>query len=102
MPSPLIDPPEALDAAIAAGRHAQRERLVRAVRNQRIRSRVAFGLSGCVAIFALVAFLFAKDDEAAAILGIMACVTFGFSYVAGKSGGKKAEDALRKIDQPMP
>jgi hypothetical protein len=52
----LINTPQALDAAIAASRHARRERLVRAVRNQRIRTRVAFGLSAGVAICALLAF----------------------------------------------
>jgi hypothetical protein len=66
MPSPLIDTPQALDAAIAASRHARREKLVRAVRNQRIRTQVAFVLSAGVAIFSLVAFFFADDREAGA------------------------------------
>jgi hypothetical protein len=101
MPSPLIDTPQALDAAIAASRHARREKLVRAVRNQRIRTRVAFGLSGCIALFALVAFFFAGDHEAAAIIAMMACVTFGVTYAAGKTGRKKAIDSLREMDQPM-
>jgi hypothetical protein len=101
MLSPLIDTPQALDAAIAASRHARREKLVRAVRNQRIRTRVAFGLSVGVPIFALVAFFFAGDYEAAVILALMSCMTFGVTYSAGKSGQKKAVDSLREIDQAM-
>jgi hypothetical protein len=101
MSSPLIDTPQALDAAIAASRHAHREKLLRAVRNQRIRTRVAFGLSGCVAMFALVAFFLANDHEAGVILAMIACVCFGFTYTAGKAGRKKAADSLREIDRPM-
>ncbi len=101
MTSPSIDTSQALDAAIAASRQARREKLVRAVRNQRSRTRVAFGLSGCVAIFALVAFLFAGDHEAAAIIAMIACVTFGVTYSAGKTGQKKAADSLREMDQSM-
>jgi predicted lysophospholipase L1 biosynthesis ABC-type transport system permease subunit len=101
MPSPPIDTPQALDAAIAASRHARRDKLVRAVRNQRFRTRVAFGLSVCVALFALVAFFFAGDHEAAAIIAMMACVTFGVTYSAGKTGRKKAVDSLRETDQWM-
>jgi 1,4-dihydroxy-2-naphthoate octaprenyltransferase len=96
-----IDDPHALDAAIAASRHARRERLVRAVRNQRIRARVAYGLSACVAILALLAFFFADDHEAAVIIAMFACVTVGVAYAAGKAGHKKAVDALREMDQSM-
>jgi hypothetical protein len=101
MPSPLIDTPQALDAAIAAGRRARREKLVRFARNQRIRTQVAFGLTGCIAIFALIAFFFAGDHEAAAVLSLIACVTFGVVYAAGKTGQKKAVDLLREMDQSM-
>lgn len=101
MPSPLINTPQALDAAIAASRHARRERLVRAVRNQRIRARVAFGLSAGVAICALIAFFFAGDHEAGVIVALMACMSFGWTYAAGKTGQKKAVDSLREMDQSM-
>jgi len=101
MPSPLIDTPQALDAAIAANRRARREKLLRAVRNQRIRTRVAFGLSGCVAVLALIAFFFAGDKQAAASIGFMASMTFAITYFAGKAGQKKALDSLRELDQSM-
>ncbi len=101
MPSPLIDTPQALDAAIAASRRARREKLVRSARNQRIRTHVALGLTGCIAIFALVAFFFAGDREAAAIISMIACVTFGVVYTSGKTGQKKAVDSLREMDRSM-
>ena len=101
MQSPLIDTPQALDAAIAASRQARREKLVRAVRNRRIRTRMAFAISVSIAIFALTAFFLAHDPEAAAILAMMACVTFGVTYTAGKTGQKKAADSLREMDQSM-
>ena len=75
MPSPLIDTPQALDAAIAASLQSRREKLLRAVRRQRILTRVAFGLSGCVALSALAAFL-AGDPKAAALSAMTASMTF--------------------------
>ena len=101
MPSPLIDTPQALDAAIAASRHARREKLVRAMRNQRIRTQIAFVLSAGVAIFSLVAFFFAGDREAGVMLALMACMSVGWTYAAGKTGQKKAVDSLRGMDQSM-
>ncbi len=98
---PLIDTPQALDAAIVASRHTRREKVVRAARNQRIRTRVAFGLAGCIAILALVAFFFAGDHEAAAVIAMIACVTFGVTFTAGKAGQKKSADSLREMDQSM-
>ena len=101
MPSPLIDTPQALDAAIAANLHARREKLVRAVRNQRIRTWVSFGFLGCVVIFALVAFFSAGDHKAAAFIAMMACMAFGVTYSAGKTGQKKAIDSLKEVDRSM-
>lgn len=99
--SPLIDTPQALDAAIEASRHARLKKIVRAVRNQRIRTRVAFGLSAAVAIFALLAFFVARDHEAGVIIALMACMSFSWTYAAGKTGQKKAVDSLREMDQSM-
>jgi hypothetical protein len=62
---------------------------------------VAFGLSAGIVIFALVAFFFAGDHEAAVILGSMACMSFGFTYSAGKTGQKKAIDSLREMDRSI-
>jgi hypothetical protein len=98
MPSPLIDTPQALDEAIGASRTTRREKLERAVRNQRIRTRVAFVLAGCIALFALVAFA-AGDREAATFIAAIACTTITFTFIAGKAGRKKAVDALREMDQ---
>jgi hypothetical protein len=99
MPSPLIDMPQALDAAIAASRQARRERLLRAVRNQRIRTRVAFALTACMAPFALTAFFVAHDPAAAETIAVMTCVNFAITYSAGRTGQKKAVDALRELDR---
>ncbi len=101
MPGPILDTPEALDAAIAASRDARRANLVRAVRNQRIRTRVAFGLSAGVAMCAFVAFLVTSDREAGAILGLLACMCLGWTYAAGKTGRTLAGDSLRKMDRSM-
>jgi hypothetical protein len=98
MPSPLIGTPQALDEAVAASRTTHQEKLERAVRNQRIRTRVAFVLAGCIALFALVAFS-AGDREAATFIAAIACTTITFTFIAGRAGRKKAVDALRKMDQ---
>jgi hypothetical protein len=101
MSSPFIDTPEALDAAIATSRDARREKLVRAMRNQKIRTRIAFVCSGCIALFALVAFYFVGDREAAGIIAMMACVTFSVTYFAGKAGMKKAVESLKDVDRAV-
>jgi hypothetical protein len=86
------------DNPIAASLQSRREKLLRAALSQRIRTRVAFGLSGCVAFFALAAFL-AGDPKAAALCALMASVTFGFTCIAAMAGWKKAVDSLREMDQ---
>jgi hypothetical protein len=96
MPIPLIETPQALDAAIVAGR---RENLLRGVRNQRIRMRIALGLSGCAALCALAAYLIG-DSAAARFCAVTACTAVVFTYVAGAAARKKAVDALREADQP--
>jgi hypothetical protein len=75
MPSSLTDTPEALDTAIAASLQAHPEKLNRRVRNQGIRTLVALGLSACIALFALAAYLI--DDYAAArFCAMSACIVF--------------------------
>jgi len=98
MPSPLTDIPDALEAAIAANLQTRREKLVRGVRNQRIRMRIALGWSGCVALFALAAYLIG-DYAAARFCATTACVVFAFTYIAGIAAGKKAVEASREMDQ---
>jgi hypothetical protein len=102
MPSPLINAPQALDVAIAARLQLSCEKLLRAERNRRILTRVAFGLSGCIAILALAAVFVAHDREAVRIGATIACVTLSmttFAYFAAKSARKKAVDSAREMDQ---
>jgi putative Mn2+ efflux pump MntP len=99
MNSPLADTPDAFDAAIAASLQARREKLMRGVRNQRIRMRIALGLSGCIALFALAAYLIG-DYAAARFCAMNACVVFAFTCIVGAAARKRAVDALREADRP--
>lgn len=98
MPIPLIETPDALDAAIAASLQTRHENLVRRVRNQRIRMFIALALSGCVALFALAAYLIG-DYAAARFCAMSACIVFAFTCIAGLAARKRAVDALRQVDQ---
>jgi len=99
MPIPLIDTPDTLDAATAVSVQARREKLVRRVRNQRIRMFIALGLSGCIALFALAAYLIG-DHAATRFSALTACLTFAFTIITGAAARKRAVDALRETDQP--
>lgn len=99
MPNPLTDIPDALDAAIAASLQARREKLVRGVRNQRIRMGIALALSGCITLFALAAYLIG-DYAAARFCAMSACIVFAFTIITGAAARKRAVDALRETDQP--
>jgi hypothetical protein len=99
MNSPLTDLPDALDAAIVASVKARREKLVRRVRNQRIGMRIALGLSGCVALFALAAYLIG-DYAAARGCAMTACVVFAFTCISGAAARRKAVQALRETERP--
>lgn len=70
MPSPLDDATQALDDAIAARRQTRYRKLLRAVRNQRIRTGVVFGLAVFMALITLAAFV-TGDREAGIIIGLM-------------------------------
>jgi hypothetical protein len=98
MSSPLTTPDE-LEAAIAASLQARREELLRRVRNQRIWMFIALGLSGCVALFALVGYLIG-DYAAARFCAVTACVVFAFTLIAGAAARKKAVEALRETERP--
>ena len=98
MPSSLDDARQVLDDAIAASRQTRRRKLLRAVRRQRIRTGVVFGLAACMTLMALAAFM-AGDREACIIIGLMTCWTFGFALVAGKIGRKSALEALQEMDR---
>jgi hypothetical protein len=92
MPGTSTDIPNALDTATASCRQARR------VRNQRIRTRIALGLSGCIALFALAAYLIG-DYAAARFCATTACVLFAFVYIAGAAAREKAVDALRETNR---
>ena len=77
MPIPLIETPDALDAAIAASLQTHRDNLLRRVRNQGIRTRIALALSGCIALFALAAYLIG-DHAATRFCALTAHLTLGF------------------------
>jgi hypothetical protein len=98
MPSQMIDTPQAPDAALAVILQSRREKLLRRVRNQRIGMRIALGLSGCVALFALVAYLIG-DYAAARGSAMTACVVFAFTCSSGAAARKKAVDALGEMDR---
>ena len=98
MPISSIETPDALDAAIAASLQARREKAVRRVRNQRIRMFIALGLSGCIALFALAAYLIG-NYAAARFCAMTACVAFAFALITGAAGRKRVIEALRETDQ---
>ncbi len=99
MSSPLIDTPRALDEALAASRQSRREKLVRAIRNQRIRTQVAAALAACVLLLALVAFFVARDSKAAMLLFMIGTITSFATAAAGNAGRKKSLNSLQEMDQ---
>jgi hypothetical protein len=99
MTIPLIETPDALDAATAASLQNRREKLMRRVRNQRMLMRIILGLSGCEALFALAAYL-NGDYAAARFCAVTGCIVFAFAYIAQTAARKKTADALREMDQP--
>lgn len=99
MSSSLIDTPQTLDEAIAASRQSRREKLVRAIRNQRIRTQVASALAACVLLLALVAFFVAHDSKAAMLLFMIGTLTSFTTAAAGNATRKKSLKSLREMDQ---
>ena len=99
MPIPLIDAVDLLDAATAASLQSRREKLVRRVRNQKIRLLIALGLSGCVALFALAAYRI-HDHAAIRSLAVTAYLVFTLTCITGLAARKRAADALQEADKP--
>ena len=99
MPIPLSDAVDLLDAATAASMRTRREKLVRRVRKQKIRLFIALGLSGCVALFALAAYLIG-DHAATRFCAITAYLVFTFTCITGLVARKRAVDALRETEEP--
>jgi VIT1/CCC1 family predicted Fe2+/Mn2+ transporter len=97
MPSRLIDTPDIMNALIAASLQTRRAKLLRAARNQRIRTRFGYGCPGCIALVALAAIFLAHDRQAAVTLSLMAFVTFSFAYFVGRASQKKLAESLRQM-----
>jgi CDP-diglyceride synthetase len=97
MPSQSIGTPDTMDALIAASLQTRRTKLLRAARNQRIRTRFGYGCSGCIALLALAAIFLAHDRQAAVTLSLTAFVTFSFAYFVGRAGQKKLAESLRQM-----
>lgn len=94
----MQEPPDILDALIAAALKSRVENLVRTARRQTILSRVALGGAGLL-VLGVPAALFAGDRLGAGIIVMIACIALGFAYFAGKAGRKKALESLRQLDQ---
>jgi len=98
MPIP-INAVDLLDAATAASLQSRRETLIRRVRTQKIRLLITLGLSGCVALFALAAYLIG-DHAAARFCAMTAYLVLGFTCITGLAARKRALDALREANEP--
>ncbi len=96
MPGQSIDAPDMMNALIAASLQTRRKKLLRAARNQRIRTRFGYGCSGCIALMALAAIFLAHDRQAAVTLSLIAFVTFSFAYFVGRAIQKKLAESLRQ------
>jgi hypothetical protein len=99
MASPMLDAVQALDTALSAGRRDRRQRLLRAIRNQRVRSWIAVTSSASIAVGAALAWV-AGDREACAILAMMACLCGFFAVMAMFAGSRKAARALHRDAEP--
>jgi hypothetical protein len=98
MPNPSPELPDQFVLATAVSVQARREKLVRRVRNQKIRMYIALGLSACVALFALAAYLIG-DYAAARSSAMTASIVFGFTCITGLAARKRAADALREAER---
>lgn len=97
MQSPLIDSPEALDAAIATAVQTRREKLLHIAAGKGIRVRVAYACTAFVAICAVAALL-AGDRLAATMLSIEASVLISVVAIAISAARRKA---LRELQERM-
>lgn len=93
MPTPLIDTPEALDAAIADAVQARREKLIRIAAAKGARVWVAYACAAVVPLSAIVAFL-AGDRAAARFLALESCLVSAFISRAVIATRRKAAREL--------
>jgi hypothetical protein len=91
---PVIDTPQALDDAIAAGRQARRNALARTARGHGVR--IADVLGMLVVLLALAQIFI--DPTRALFPGTIACLAFGSIYISRKTRRQNAIEALRDCE----
>jgi hypothetical protein len=95
MANPVIDTPQALDAAIDAKRRARREALASTARGEGMR--VAEVLLGIVILLALIQIYI--EPARAAYPALIACMTGGSVYFSRRSRKQEAARALRDLER---
>ncbi len=98
MQSPLIDSPEALDAAIATAVQTRREKLLHIAEGKGIRVRVAYACTAFVAICAVAATPGRRPVSGTTMLGIEASVLISVVAIAISAARRKA---LRELQERM-
>jgi hypothetical protein len=96
MRSPLIDTPQALDAAIEANWHSRRQALLRAARGEGFR--LAEILAGLVALCACAELI--VEPKRVGYAAFIACLSIVSVYVGRKARKKEAARKLREMDIP--
>ena len=96
MLSPLIDTPEALDAATARAARARREKLLRIAEGAGTQTRMAYGFTVVIAICAIAALL-DGDRRAATIIGLQAGWVWGVAFISNKLARRKALCELQEM-----
>jgi hypothetical protein len=99
MPYPLIDTPEALEAATAAAMQSRRERLLRIAVGNGAQTRMAYAGTAIVALCAVAAY-FADGRFSAMILGLEAFMLVGFVFFGAKAARIKALRELQEMQPP--
>jgi hypothetical protein len=94
MPSPIIDTPQALAAAIEASAQSRREKLLRTARGERIR--LADVLSGLVAILACAELII--EPKRAGFAAFIACLSIASVYIGRNARRQQAIRELQKMD----
>jgi hypothetical protein len=91
---PVIDSPQALDDAIAAGRQARRNALARTAQGHGVRIADVLGM---LIILVALAQIFI-DPTRAIFPGAIACLAFGSTYISRKTRRQNAIEALRDCE----
>lgn len=91
--------PDEFAEATAGSRLARQEKVRKRIRNQKIRMRTALGLSACVVLAAVAAYLIG-DYAAARLCAMTACLLLALTLIAGAAARKNVANALREADRP--